>query len=231
MKSGRRRFLRNTVAGGLFGALPAVIQKALAVPAHHSSGSIEDVRHVVILMQENRSFDHYFGTLNGVRGFGDRFTIPVQGGRSIWQQHNGRRVVLPYRLDQQTGNAQCALDLPHTWPDAQEAWDGGRMRFWPKHKTDASMAYYGREELPFQYALAEAFTLCDAYHCSLQGGTNPNRLFLFTGTNDPAAACGGPAIDNTKDGLGPSAEGFTWTTYAERLEQAGVLEGVSGHGR
>ena len=219
---GRRDFLRKAMAGGLAATLPGVIRQALAVPAYRASGSINDVRHVVILMQENRSFDHYFGTLNGVRGFGDRHTIPLPNGRTVWQQFNGRRVVLPYRLDQDTGNAQCALDLPHTWPDAQEAWDGGRMRFWPRAKTDASMAYYGREELPFQFALAEAFTVCDAYHCSLHGGTNPNRLFMFTGTNDPAALCGGPAIDNTKDGLGKPEEGFSWTTYAERLEQAGV---------
>jgi phospholipase C len=218
----RRGFLRAAVAGGLYAGLPPAIRTALAVPANNVKGSLEDVQHVVILTQENRSFDHYFGTLPGVRGFGDRFTVPVQGPRSIWQQFNGRRTVLPYRLDQQAGNAQCALDLPHTWPDAQEAWDGGRMRFWPRVKTDAAMAYYGQQELPFQFALAQAFTLCDAYHCSLQGGTNPNRLFLFTGTNDPSGAGGGPVIDNTKNGLGPVAEGFTWITYAERLEQAGV---------
>ncbi|OFA03294.1 phosphocholine-specific phospholipase C [Duganella sp. HH101] len=222
LKTGRRGFLRSAIAGSVYASLPLSIREALAVPAHSVKGSIEDVQHVVILMQENRSFDHYFGTMNGVRGFGDRFTIPVQGNRNIWQQFNGRRTVLPYRLDQQAGNAQCALDLPHTWPDAQEAWDGGRMRFWPRAKTDASMAYYGEQELPFQFALAQAFTVCDAYHCSLQGGTNPNRLFLFSGTNDPASLCGGPAIDNTKDGLGPAEDGFTWVTYAERLEEAGV---------
>lgn len=221
MPQNRRRFLGQALAAGLMGTLPPLLRQALAVPAHRASGTIQDVQHVVILMQENRSFDHYFGTLPGVRGFGDRFTIPLRE-RTVWQQNNGRRTVMPYHLDQEAGNAQCALDLPHTWPDAQAAWDDGRMGFWPRSKTDASMAYYTRKELPFQFALAEAFTLCDAYHCSLQGGTNPNRLYLLTGTNDPAGRHGGPAIDNRMEGLGPPEQGFTWTTYAERLEQAGV---------
>ncbi|MES2263007.1 MAG: phospholipase C, phosphocholine-specific [Pseudomonadota bacterium] len=218
----RRRFLGRALAAGLLGSMPPVLRQALAVPAHRATGTVADVQHVVILMQENRSFDHYFGTLPGVRGFGDRLTIPLRDGRTVWQQHNGRRIVMPYHLDQEAGNAQCALDLPHTWPDAQSAWDDGRLQSWPRSKTDASMAHYTRQELPFQFALADAFTLCDAYHCSMQGGTNPNRLYMLTGTNDPFGQGGGPAIDNRKDGLGSPEDGFSWTTYAERLEQAGV---------
>ncbi|QBE61790.1 phosphocholine-specific phospholipase C [Pseudoduganella lutea] len=218
----RRRFLGTTAAAGVLGAMPPLLREALAVPARRAAGTLDDVRHVVILMQENRSFDHYFGTLAGVRGFGDRMTIPVRNGRTVWQQHNGRRIVMPYRLDAGTGNAQPALDLPHTWPDAQAAWSDGRIDAWPRAKTDAAMAYYARADLPIQFALAEAFTLCDAYHCSLQGGTNPNRLFLMTGTNDPSGRHGGPAIDNRMEGFGPPEQGFTWTTYAERLEKAGV---------
>ena len=220
--TGRRGFLRVATLAAAGGVLPPAIARALALPAARRSGTLEDVEHVVILMQENRSFDHYFGALPGVRGFGDRFTVPQAGGRSVWQQHNGRRVVLPWALDGARGNAQPALDLPHTWPDAHAAWDEGRLRQWPRAKTDASMAYYPPHAIPAQVALADAFTLCDAYHCSLHGGTNPNRLFLFTGTNDPRGLAGGPAIDNRVDGLGPPDEGFGWTTYAERLEAAGV---------
>ncbi|GGY43502.1 phosphocholine-specific phospholipase C [Pseudoduganella albidiflava] len=218
----RRRFLGGTAAAGVLGAMSPLLREALAVPARRATGTLADVRHVVILMQENRSFDHYFGTLAGVRGFGDRMAIPLRDGRTVWQQHNGRRIVMPYRLDARAGNAQPALDLPHTWPDAQAAWDDGRLNAWPRSKTDASMAYYTRAELPIQFALAEAFTLCDAYHCSLQGGTNPNRLFLMTGTNDPSGRHGGPAIDNRMEGFGPPEQGFTWATYPERLEAAGV---------
>jgi len=225
IRPSRRRFLGHAGAAAVLGAMPPLLREALAVAPRRTAGSpgtLADVRHVVILMQENRSFDHYFGTLAGVRGFGDRMAIPVRDGRTVWQQHNGRRIVMPYRLDAAAGNAQPALDLPHTWPDAQAAWDDGRLNAWPRAKTDASMAYYTRAELPVQFALAEAFTVCDAYHCSLQGGTNPNRLFMMTGTNDPAGRHGGPAIDNHMEGLGPVEQGFTWTTYAERLEAAGV---------
>jgi phospholipase C len=218
----RRRFLGSATAASVLSAMPPLLREALAIPPKRGTGSIADVRHVVILMQENRSFDHYFGTLAGVRGFGDRMAIPVRDGRTVWQQHNGRRIVMPYRLDAGAGNAQPALDLPHTWPDAQAAWDDGRMDAWPRAKTDAAMAYYTRAELPVQFALADAFTLCDAYHCSLQGGTNPNRLYMMTGTNDPSGRHGGPAIDNRMEGFGPVEQGFTWTTYAERLEAAGV---------
>jgi len=221
-QASRRRFLGGTMAASVLGAMPPLLREALAVPARRGTGTIADVRHVVILMQENRSFDHYYGTLAGVRGFGDRLTIPLPNNRSIWEQHNGTRIVMPYRLDQSVGNAQPQMSLPHTWPDAQAAWDEGRMASWPKSKTDASMAYYTRAELPIQFALAEAFTLCDAYHCSLQGGTNPNRLFMLTGTNNPSGRGGGPLIDNRMEGLGPPEQGFDWVTYAERLEAAGV---------
>lgn len=198
-----------------------MIARALAIPANNRTGSIEDVEHVVILMQENRSFDHYFGAMSGVRGFADRFTIPLPDGRSVWQQSNGTRVVMPYHLDAGRGNAQRADGTPHTWNDAQDAWDNGRMSQWPLHKRDHSMGYYKRAELGFHYALADAFTLCDAYHCSLQGGTNPNRLFLWSGSNGPAGA-GVAAVVNEWDSLGPPDEGYAWATYPERLQQAGV---------
>jgi phospholipase C len=136
----RRRFLGSATAASVLGAMPPLLREALAVQPKQGTGTIADVRHVVILMQENRSFDHYFGTLAGVRGFGDRMAIPVRDGRTVWQQHNGRRIVMPYRLDAGAGNAQPALDLPHTWPDAQAAWDDGRLNAWPRAKTDASMA-------------------------------------------------------------------------------------------
>jgi phospholipase C len=242
----RRRFLRlasATVAGA---ALPPALRAAMSIPAARVHGTIMDVQHVVILMQENRSFDHYFGTLPGVRGFGDRFTIPLPGGRTVWEQmfrvnpdipmdlpgpaQNPRpraepdhdRVVLPYHLDSRQGNAQRVTGTPHGWNDAQAAWDHGRLHEWPSYKRTWSMGYYKEAELQFQFALANSFTLCDAYHCSFHGGTNPNRLFLWTGTNDPTGTGGGPAINNQFSSLGPSSEGYSWKTYPERLEEAGV---------
>ncbi|KAG1309405.1 hypothetical protein G6F62_014825 [Rhizopus arrhizus] len=106
---------------------PPAIRRALAIPANNRTGTINDVEHVVILMQENRSFDMYFGTFKGVRGFGDRITIPLAQNRSVWEQTNGTRVVMPYHLDSTQGNAQRVSGTPHDYVDAQMAWDGGRM--------------------------------------------------------------------------------------------------------
>jgi phospholipase C len=219
----RRAFLRMTAATAGAALLPASIQKALAIPARNRSGTIRDVEHVVILMQENRSFDHYFGTLPGVRGFGDRFTIPQASGKPVWHQRDlAGADVLPFHLDAAIGNAQRVDGTPHGWSDAHHAWNDGRYGYWPVHKRAQSMGYYQEAELPFQFALARAFTVCDAYHAAIHSSTNPNRLMLFTGTNDPDGLGGGPITDNRNDDLGPSAEGFRWTTYPERLQAAGV---------
>ncbi|AZY50894.1 phospholipase C, phosphocholine-specific [Bordetella avium] len=223
---GKRRFLRNaavsTAGLAALSMFPPSIRRALAIPANNRTGTINDVEHVVILMQENRSFDMYFGTYKGVRGFGDRITIPLANNRSVWEQSNGTRVVMPYHLDSTQGNAQRVAGTPHDYPDAQNAWDGGRMNQWPRYKQNQSMGYYKQTEMEFQFALAEAFTLCDAYHCASHGGTNTNRLFHWTGTNDPLAQGGGPSTRNRLDSLGASTAGWSWKTYPERLQEAGV---------
>ncbi|MGQ8776470.1 phosphocholine-specific phospholipase C [Serratia sp. NA_112.1] len=217
----RREILRAAAIGSAFSLLPASIRKALAIPANNRTGTINDVEHVVILMQENRSFDHYFGTLPGVRGFSDRITIPLPGDRHVWQQQGEDRLVLPYHLDSKRGNAQRVSGTPHSWVDEQSAWDSGRMSAWPTYKTPTSMGYYRQHELPFQFALAETFTLCDAYHCSIHAGTNTNRLFHWTGTNGPTAAEVAVVV-NEWDSPGPVDVGYQWHTYPERLEASGV---------
>ncbi|CAI1060088.1 Non-hemolytic phospholipase C precursor [Serratia liquefaciens] len=217
----RREILRAAAIGSAFSLLPASIRKALAIPANNRTGTINDVEHVVILMQENRSFDHYFGTLPGVRGFSDRITIPLPDNRHVWQQQGEDRLVLPYHLDSKRGNAQRVSGTPHSWVDEQSAWDSGRMSAWPTYKTPTSMGYYRRHELPFQFALAETFTLCDAYHCSIHAGTNTNRLFHWTGTNGPTAAEVAVVV-NEWDSPGPPDVGYQWQTYPERLEASGV---------
>ncbi|AVS70037.1 phospholipase C, phosphocholine-specific [Paracidovorax avenae] len=227
----KRKFLQaaagTTAGAAALGLFPPSIRRALAIPANRRTGTIKDVEHVVILMQENRSFDHYFGTLAGVRGFGDRFTIPLPGGRSVWQQadQNGQ-TVLPYHLNQAAGNAQRVDGTPHSWEDARDAWDRGRMAEWPRYKQPQSMGYYTQAEASFQFALANAFTVCDAYFCSLHGGTNTNRLFHWTGTNGPTGPAGQVVVDNAWDALYSDTDirtgGYDWITYPERLQQAGV---------
>ena len=212
-------------------ALPPALARAAAIDADVRTGTIKDVEHVVILMQENRGFDHYFGTLKGVRGFGDRFPIPVRdkGTRqeaSVFIQAHGEQLLTPFPLETTKTFAHMRVEsTPHSWTNAQDAWDQGRMDRWPDSKEPWSMGYFERADIPFQFALAETFTVCDAYHCSTQTGTNTNRLFLWTGTNDPAGTHGGPSISNSHDNFaeqGGAAESYTWTTYPERLLKAGV---------
>lgn len=222
----RRDFILNSgktmFSAAALASFPASIQKALAIDAKVQSGTIQDVKHVVILTQENRSFDNYFGTLKGVRGFGDRFTIPLSEGRQVWEQFDAKKNKLyPYHLDSRVGNAQRVNGTPHSWRDGQDAWDMGRMGDWVKHKQPQSMGYYQQQELEFQFALADAFTLCDAYHCAMHAGTNSNRMFIWTGSNGPT---GGKvaSVVNEFDSIGSSRYGYEWTTYPERLQQAGV---------
>ena len=221
--AGKRRFLRNAAAStaGLtaMSMFPPAIRRALAIPANNRTGTINDVEHVVILMQENRSFDMYFGTYKGVRGFGDRITIRCRRTAA-----SGNSTMAPAWSCRTTwtasrGNAQRVSGTPHDYMDAQQAWDGGRMYQWPRYKQNQSMGYYEQQEVEFQYALAEAFTLCDAYHCSTHGGTNTNRLFHWTGTNDPLAMSNGPSTRNQWDSMGASSTGWSWKTYPERLQE------------
>jgi phospholipase C len=236
MNSNRRDFLRTAATAAASTAalamFPPAIKRALAIPAHRRTGTLRDVEHIVILMQENRSFDHYFGTLRGVRGFGDRFPIPLperEGvqGKNVWYQTTNdseHPVLVPFRLNtEQTFAYMRVSGTPHTWPNAQNAWNQGSLDQWPKHKDNHSLGYFSEADIPFQFALAEAFTLCDAYHCSFQGGTNPNRVFAWTGGNDPLRLGNGPVLTNDYDNFEHDPEGgYTWTTYPERLEQAGV---------
>ncbi len=225
----KRKFFKTTVgataAVSALSMFPPSIRRALAIEASNATGTIQDVKHVVMLMLENRSFDGYFGTFPGVRGFGDRFPIPLANGKSVFHQtRSDGTEELPYHLDAAQGNAQRAGSTPHSWPNCQAAWDHGRMNKWPSAKQPLSMGYYETAEVPFHRALADAFTLCDNYHCSMHAGTIPNRLFFWTGTNGPSGDNVSVVMNEWNDGadVGPSTEGWTWTTYADRLQAAGV---------
>src|SRR3989339_601643 len=165
---------------------------ALAADPAVETGTIKDLKHIVILMQENRGFDHYFGTMKGVRGFGDRFPVPLESGKPVWYQSNGAVEIAPFHLDPKKFNALLAPSTTHSFADSQAAWNQGKFGNWPKYKKDNSMGYYKREDIPFQFALAEAFTICDAYHCSITSGTDPNRIPFFSGSNfNPALGAQG----------------------------------------
>ena len=213
MTMDRRDFLRSAgISAAAFAVLPASLQRALAAPA--PTGGLEMIEHVVILMQENRSFDHYFGSLRGVRGFNDPTARTLSTGRSVFYQPDGAGYVLPYPVA-----SQYMTGTPHDWGTSHGAWNAGRYDQWVPQKTKYTMATHLRSELPFYYALADAFTICDAYHCSELGPTNPNRFYLFTGKlgfepGTTRRAIGNDAWQNQ------AHPGYTWTTYAERLEAA-----------
>ncbi|RSO03787.1 phospholipase C, phosphocholine-specific [Streptomyces sp. WAC 05379] len=211
----RRSFLQIAGATTAFTALSSSIQRAAAIPANHRTGSIEDVEHIVVLMQENRSFDHYFGKLRGVRGFGDPRPVAHDNGKSIWHQSNGTKDILPFHPEADDLGMQFLEGLPHGWNDGHQAYNRGKYDKWVPAKGTTTMAYLTREDIPFHYALADAFTVCDAYHCSFIGSTDPNRYYMWTGYTGNDGTGGGPVLGNDELGYG-------WTTYPERLEQAGI---------
>jgi len=239
-KLNRRKFLKLSAGAGMASAaLPTLIQKALAVEAYNVTRSIKDVQHIVILMQENRSFDHYFGTMKGVRGFGDRFPIPLESGQRVFYQSDGKKIVPPYRAHKKKSNAAFVKGTPHGFDDMQGAWNQGKYGFWPLFKTPYSMAYYTREEIPFQYALAESFTISDAYHCSAATCTDPNRVMLWSGSNfDPekrAAGINCTDLDSEPlnhrcrvrgkmpdPGYSYYGNSLKWDTIPDVLEKAGI---------
>jgi phospholipase C len=216
MATDRRRFLKIVGAGAVASAFPASIKKALALPAHVRTGTIADVEHIVILMQENRSFDHYFGTLRGVRGFGDPRAVKLPSGDSVFNQPNGTGKILPFHPDAANLGLQFIEDLAHGWTDQHGAWNGGKQDAWVAAKgSTTTMAYLTRQDVPFHYALADAFTVCDAYHCSLLGPTDPNRYHMWTGWVGNDGKAGGPVVDNAE-------AGYDWSTYPELLTKAGI---------
>jgi phospholipase C len=227
----RRRFLKSCALAVAGHGLSPLIAKALAVPGNHKTRTLADIEHIVVLMQENRSFDHYFGTLRGVRGFSDPRPIPLPGGRSVWRQSGSESgPVLPFPLDIAATRAEWFESLNHDWKESHEKWK--RHDAWIDVKGPMTMGHFRREDIPFYYALADAFTICDAYHCSVFGPTHPNRLFLWSGTSglsvgrdgEQAIVNGGDANqgrpDPSKDD--PSVSGYDWITYPERLQAAGI---------
>jgi phospholipase C len=211
----RRRFLQLAGGSAAFAAMASSIEQAAAIPAYRRYGSIEDVEHIVVLMQENRSFDHYFGALNGVRGFGDPRPVTLPSGKTVWHQAKGGKETLPFRPDVDNLGLQFIQDLAHGWNDGHQAFNNGRYDQWIPAKTATTMAYLNREDIPFHYALADKFTICDAYHCSFIGSTDPNRYYMWTGYTGNDGTGGGPVLGNDELGYG-------WSTYPERLEQAGI---------
>ncbi|MFJ4166146.1 alkaline phosphatase family protein [Microbacterium sp. NPDC089698] len=197
----------SAAGGASTAATAAGTPRAYALPEGFS-GDITDIKHVVVLMQENRSFDHYYGALPGVRGFDDKQALRFQNGTDVFSQPQGSSFVKPSRV---TTVAGTTTGLDHSYSGSTSAWAGGRYNNWIGAKGANTMHYVSGEEIPWQYSLASAYTICDNWHCSVMGPTTPNRLYAWTGTS-------GGVVDNG----GESNGNRTWQTYPEALQAAGV---------
>ncbi|WP_282203644.1 phosphocholine-specific phospholipase C [Kitasatospora fiedleri] len=215
----RRTLLGGAAAAAVLSALPLSVRQALAAPAR--PGRLEDIQHVVVLMQENRAFDHYFGTLPGVRGFGDRAAVRGVNGRSVFHQPDPSRpegYLLPYPMNAAHTSAYQQGAPAFGYVDSMNAWNDGLADGSVTRRSSGwlGQGYYESADMPFYHALASVFTTCDAYYASVQCNTNTNREHLMTGTS------GGTVRDTPVTDNSEPAAGFEWTTYAERLERAGV---------
>ncbi len=229
----RRDFIKKaallTGGAGLFSALPASIQKALAINPAPGSTYL-DAEHVVILMQENRSFDHSYGSLRGVRGFNDPRAIKLPNNNLVWLQTNAfGETYVPFRLNMKESRATWMGSLPHSWTNQVDARNDGKYDQWliakqAGHKDYQRMpltqGFYTREDIPFYYSLADAFTVCDQNFCSSLTGTTPNRLYLWTGTirEKPDTA----AYANVRNENVTYDREASWKTFPERLEDHNV---------
>ncbi|BBX55976.1 hypothetical protein MSHO_13210 [Mycobacterium shottsii] len=231
----RRQFMAKVAAASSAGALMSlagpVIEKAYG--AGLCSGHLTDIEHIVLLMQENRSFDHYFGTLSGVRGFDDT-TDPAIFDQKGWdprtQSIDPAGITSPFRFDTTRGpllNGECVNDPVEGWVAMHTAWNNGANDNWlPSQYSQirqgnipACMGYYTRADLPIHYMLADTFTICDDYYCSMLTGTAPNRLYWLSAWIDPDGTNGGPLL-NEPNFL--PLQPFSWRIMPENLEDAGI---------
>jgi phospholipase C len=229
----RRQFLTKSalIAGGAAasGNLLSAIRTAAAIEPTAGS-TCWDAAHVVILMQENRSFDHAFGTLRGVRGFNDPRAITLPDGNPVWVQTNkAGESFAPFRLNIRDTNATWMGCLPHGWTDQVDARNEGKYDRWLDEKKSSNkkyakmpltMGYYNREDIPFYYELADAFTICDQHFCSCLTGTTPNRSYLWSGTIRARQSAQSPA--NVLNSDIDHDTNVSWPTFPERLEDLGV---------
>jgi phospholipase C len=268
MSIDRRKFLQLT--GGAFASVATLktdIAKALDIPANNRTGTIKDVEHIVILMQENRPFDHHFGTLQGVRGFNDpraaKIHLPLKSGHgskqvSVFLQPAGAEneangfavppnsanlggpadgvdVIPPFRIKPSSVSPGLkslgGLYMPgtdHSWEGIHAAWNDGQYDQWAIKKGPMAMSYMTRDDLPVHFALADAFTVGDNYFCSVMGPTNPNRMYMWSGcignlsNLGPGGADGHGAGPMTYNGLSINGAFWTYPTFPEVLQEAGV---------
>ena len=274
----RRQFLKAGAMAGAVGTGLSVAQGRLleaALAGSTSGGTLADVEHIVILMQENRSFDHYYGTMTGVRGFGDPkayqsyttgpATDPttvfhqtmvgrsITGKQASYTLPSGETQLWPFELvsNPPTVAGQTTNDITHDWGPQHGAWNDGAMdRFAVEHLANdplakwqvstvdgvpvpgpstvptgiTTMGYYRRADcLAFYRALADAFTICDGYHCSVLGPTDPNRLMSMSGSlGAHSGDAGGQVLTTYVQNREQLYGTLDWPTMPELLTHHGI---------
>ncbi|PYU02840.1 MAG: phospholipase, partial [Acidobacteria bacterium] len=212
----------------LSGCGGASVGTSTGSPIPPACAKLSDIDHVIILIQENRSFDHYFGSYRGVRGFSDQ--------SAAFQQPDPANTaapplakLLPFHLDTSITNAACTHDITHDWVPQHLSWNNGAMDGFvtsrlPINPNDAvlTMGYYTRADIPFYYAVADAFTICDNYFCSVLGPTDPNRLYTMAASIDPAGQNGGPVLQTIIANRSAFNGRLTYTTMPEQLQTRGI---------
>jgi len=230
----RRRFLKHLVATSGAGAVSAFLEgcgmgmASGSTPTPAACTKVTDIEHVVILIQENRSFDHYFGSYRGVRGFSDKTAVFEQPDTANMADPPIGKL-LPFRLDTATTNAACTHDITHDWVPQHQSWDNGGMDGFVNSKlsinaNDAvlTMGYYNRDDLPYYYGLADAFTICDNYFSSVIGPTDPNRLYTMAASIDPDGKNGGPILQTIVTNRSALYGRLTYPTMPEQLQARGI---------
>lgn len=222
----RRSFLKKAAllsgAAGLPNVIPMSIQKAMAISAAPGS-TFYDAEHIVFLMQENRSFDHMFGKLAGVRGFNDPRTFTQPDQNKVWLQKDAAgKTFAPFHVDINKTKITWQGGLPHSWSDQLAARNNGNYDKWVPVKSHMCLGYYDRTDVPFYYAMADAFTICDHNFCSSLTGTTPNRLFFWSGTIRPEQNGSSVAAVNNSQAESRENAYVDWETFPELLEDNDV---------
>jgi len=218
----RRKFL--SAAGGagvaLWG-LPLGTSRAqtgiVGLPDRASWPSTNKIKHVVILCQENRSFDHYFGVFASTFGSGKAVAEGFDPARLAYS--NGAGVTShPYHLAH-----LCNDDPDHTWEGSHVKWNSGQMNGWviAENGKLVAIGYFEPEDHLYHVQLARAFALADHYFCAQIGPTLPNRLYLWTGTSGwnfltPTETTNSLPYNNPSLTAPPPV--LNWPTMADALE-------------
>lgn len=221
----RRQFLPGAAALASAGLWPSLLGGSKAIAANRRDRAHwptqNQIKHVVILCQENRSFDHYFGYFASIFGSGKDKAKGFDPSQLTYYDSKGNPYH-PYHLTH-----YCDVDPDHSWEGSHAKWNGGAMNGWVTAEGDqtTAIAYFEATDHIYHVQLAQAFSLADHNFCSQIGPTLPNRLYLWTGTSGwnyllPTQTADTLPYNNPSLTEPPPV--LTWTTMADVLETAGL---------